>query len=109
MVRQELRIDYLPKGYLDALFPNRNNTPYFQLFEEDYSKKADYIIVSKPTDFPALAFGILQYLKLLPSLKNTYFFSFTESALSQLQKNEKQVLEEILALHNSFTTPKRTK
>ena len=101
MPNQEFYVSYWDEEYLDSQFPERKNTPYFQLAEGEIGLTAG---ISRPEDFPTIVLDILKYLKNPTSLKNTYQIGFSEDASNQINETEKQVLEEILALHNDFVT-----
>ena len=119
MAEQEFYIDYFDKKYLDFQFPDRKNVPHFQLADgdvggtmtwdqDDDTESGCYNVISIPNDFPVLALEVLQYLKEPRSLRNSYRAKFSEKASTQIGETGKQVLEEILALHNDLVTPKRS-
>jgi len=115
MATQEFYIDYFDKKYLDFQFPDRENTPHFQLADgdvggtrtwdqDDNTESGCYRVISRPNDFSELALGVLQYLRKPTSLRNSYRARFSKNASAQIGETEKQVLEEILALHNGLVT-----
>jgi hypothetical protein len=121
MATQEFYIDYFDKKYLDSQFPNRKNTPEFQLAEGgvgamslgggDPNEKPypESHVISSSKNFPSLALSVLRHLKKPESLRSTYQITFSENASAQIGKTGEKVLEEILALHNDFVTPRRTR
>jgi hypothetical protein len=119
MATQEFYIDYFDKKYLDFQFPDRENTPHFQLADgdvggtmtwdqDDNTESGCYKVISRPNNFPELALETIQYLRKPTSLRNTYQAKFSENASKQIGETGKLVLEEILALHNDLVTPKRS-
>ena len=119
METQEFYIDYFDKNYLDSQFPDKKNNPHFQLSDGDVvgtmtwdqdtnTTSGCYQVISRPADFNALSLDVLHYLRRPASLRNSYQAKFSENASAQIGKTEKQVLEEILALHNDLVTPRRT-
>jgi hypothetical protein len=119
-LRQEFYIDYFDKEYLDFQFPDRKNVPHFQLSEGDVGgsdwgggdphegPSHCYAGISDAHDFPGLALDILKCLKRPSSLGHAYQVRLTENASSIIGKTGKEVLEEILALHNDIVTPRRS-
>jgi len=110
MKKQEFHIDYFDERYLDSHFLGKKNTPCFQLSEGDslIDSYPFHHVLSRPKNFPALALDILKYLKKSTSLRHTYQPTFSEDASAQIGETGKQVLEEILDLHNDLITPKRS-
>ncbi|MBI4017186.1 MAG: hypothetical protein HY363_05850 [Candidatus Aenigmarchaeota archaeon] len=68
-----------------------------------------YQVISRPVDFKSLVLDVLTYLKKQEVLTlSTCYLVLTKKALAQIGNDGKQVLEEIIALHNDFVSPKRT-
>lgn len=119
MATHEFHVDYFDMKYLNSQFPNRKNTPHFQLTEGEIGRSSglggdpyetpspDCHVISTPKDFPTLTLHTLQCLKKSESLKNTYQMNFSENASAQIGKKGERVLDKIVALHNDFITPRR--
>jgi len=105
MATQEFFVSYWDKKYLDSQFPERENIPLFQINVGDVGSSS---AISRPENFPNLALDLLKHLKKTTSLKHTYQIRFNEDASTQIGETGKQVLEEILALHNDLVTPRRS-
>jgi hypothetical protein len=100
-ITHKFYIGYWDKKYLDYQFPDRINTPYFQICEGEADKSP--IIsktISRSGDFPALALSLVQYLNEPESILKTHEIEFSQEASPRLGKTKKQVLEEIVILHN---------
>ena len=116
MYRREFHVNYISKEYLDRHHRDRENSPFFQLSYSDgsYSRDQDseyssknYSVICKSPSFSHLTLDILNYLKQKAGL-DTYSLTLAKGTTSQINDTEKQVLEEILNLHNDFVTPRRT-
>ncbi len=105
MAQQTFGVDYFNKEYLDMHFPGGTNNPHFQLAEGDSQMR----VIARPSDFDLLTLEILQYLEKPEAPKDTYRLNLSANALAQLDKTRKDVLEGILALHNDFATPRRSR
>jgi len=93
----EFYVGYWDKEYLDSQFPERKNTPYFQLME---GEKDCSVAVVKPKNFPSLAFCLLDQLKKPSHITKIYQITFSKDAAVNLGKPERHVLESIVGLHN---------
>ena len=113
MEYQEFWVYYATQKYLDTQFPGEKNIPFLQLsvgawVSQNPEKPSENgTVISRTADFPALTLEILQYLKKPASLECTYQIKLDKTASAQIGETGKKVLEEILALHNDFVTPKR--
>lgn len=102
-------VDYFNQEYLDSEFPKRKQNPHFQLAEGGAGVMSpESHVISHPKNFPSLSLEVLKHLKKPESLRSTYQINFSENASIQIGKTGGRVLEEILALHNDFVTPRRT-
>jgi len=120
MATQEFYIDYFDKKYLNSQFLDRENKPHFQLADGNVggdmwlggdpheTPSPSYHVVSRPNDFIVLTLDVLQFLRKPTSLRNSYQTKLSEPAFAQIGENGKRVLDEILALHNDFVTPRRS-
>lgn len=109
MVKQEFYIEYFEKGYLDLHFPNKKNTPHFQLAHGNPpgAPWGEQYVLFRPRGFSELALAVLHRLKEPESLDTTYHVRVSEEASQQIGEAGIQVLEQILALHNDLVTPRR--
>tara|TARA_Y100000310_G_scaffold324914_1_gene387519 strand:- start:29242 stop:29586 length:345 start_codon:yes stop_codon:yes gene_type:complete len=113
----EFYVNYIDLEYLDRHFEGQDRTPHFQLSYSDgsYSRDQDavenhktYSRICQSGNFPHLALDMLFYLKSDIALRHTYSLTLDKNAISQIDDTQKQVLEEILKLHNDLVTPRRS-
>jgi hypothetical protein len=111
METRAFHVSYWDTEYLDSQFPERrgtaNNTPYFQLSEGNASSPERNAIV-RAANFEVLTLDLFYHLKKPESLNGTYKMEFNEDATKHLNREEKKILEEILAMHNDLVTPRRS-
>jgi len=120
MPTHQFYVEYFNTDYLKSQFPNQDNIPHFQLAEGEIggisgaggdpyeSSSPDCTVISSPVDFPGLTLGILRHLKRPESLRHPYKVHLSNDASKQIGRIGEKVLEEIVALHNDFITPRRT-
>ncbi|MGV8172111.1 MAG: hypothetical protein ACP5OA_05455 [Candidatus Woesearchaeota archaeon] len=109
---EELRVDYFDKEYLDFHHPNRENAQMYQLsYGNSYSSERQGF--SQRKTFYDCALDLFKFLRKKGSFDTSTLYELKFSSYrkpDQINDKEKRILEEIIALHNDFATPrKRTK
>jgi len=104
----ELHVDYFDKEYLDFHHPDKKNTQMYQLSYGDSS--SGYQSFSQRKTFYACILDLFKFLRKQGSYDSQTIFELKFSSYqepNQLNNQEKKILEEIIELHNDFSTPRK--
>jgi hypothetical protein len=105
---EELHVDYFDKEYLDFHHHDKKNTQMYQLSYGDCSD--GYQGFSQRVTFYDCTLDLFKFLRRQGSYdtQTRYVMKFTSyNEPDQIPEKEKKILEEIVALHNDFSTPRK--
>ena len=103
-----LHIDYFTEPY--DKFHNQTPLPHYRLAKDPiYGLVEGLEVISRPKDFQHLALDLLNHLKEPVSLNSTHILFVHGKAVNEMGEAGTKALEGIVAFHNDFVTPRRTK
>ncbi|MGV8141297.1 MAG: hypothetical protein ACP5NW_02560 [Candidatus Woesearchaeota archaeon] len=108
MIRSEIiYVDHFDKKYLDRNRHDNTDNALYQLAYGD-GRSSEHQGFSQKKTFYDMTLDLFKFLKSISAAQTSYKLEFLHGK-EHITCKEKKILEEIIALHNDFSMPKKRK